>query len=305
MTAAPLAAVTGGTGFLGRAVVAALLAEGWRVRQLVRTPREAPGETVEGSLSDEGALRTLVAGADAVVHVAGLTHCRDARGFRLVNVGGARNLGDAIRSQAPGARVVAVSSLAAREPTLSPYAATKAAGEVALLHASRARSFAVLRPCALYGPGDSATLPVFRAARLPVVPIPRRPLARLALLHVDDAAAAIVAACRARSGGVTWEVGDGAYGWSSIARAAARAVGRDPALLPVPGALVSAAAALVRLMAGGSSPLASPGKVSELLHGDWTCAPERLPPPETWTPRIGLDAGFSATADWYRTHGWL
>ncbi|MEW5729426.1 MAG: NAD-dependent epimerase/dehydratase family protein [Pseudomonadota bacterium] len=305
MSAAPLAAVTGGTGFLGRAVVARLLADGWRVRQLVRTPRAVPGELVEGSLADEAALRRLVAGAEVVVHMAGLTRSPDAKGFRLVNVGGARALGGAIRVEAPSARVVAVSSLAAREPTLSPYAATKAAGEVALLEASRARSTAVLRPCALYGPGDAATLPVFRAARLPVVPIPRRPLARMALLHLDDAARAVAAACAPTAGDVMWEVGDGAYRWSAIARAAAAALGRDPALVAVPGGLLAAACALARLVAGGASPITSPGKVAELLHGDWTCDPACLPPPEVWRPLITLDEGFRATADWYLTHGWL
>ncbi len=305
MTSAPLAAVTGGTGFLGRTVVARLRADGWRVRQLVRTPRAAPGELVEGSLADEDALRRLVAGADVVVHMAALTHCRDAKGFRLVNVGGARNLGKAIRVAAPAARVVAVSSLAAREPTLSPYAATKAAGEVALLESARAASSVVLRPCALYGPGDRASLPVFRAAMLPLVPVPRRPRARMALLHVEDAGRAVVAACSPEAGTASWEVGDGAHGWSAIARAAAAALGRDPPLVAVPGAVVAAALAVARLLAGGGSPVASPGKVAELLHGDWACDPDRLPPPSLWRPRVGLEDGFRRTAEWYRSNGWL
>lgn len=301
-----LVAVTGGTGFLGRAVVARLKADGWRVRQLVRTPRPGiSGETVEGSLSDEDSLRRLVSGADLVVHMAALTRCRDAKGFRLINVGGSRNLGHAIRAEASGAKVVAVSSLAAREPTLSPYAATKAAGEVALLDCSRARKFAVVRPCALYGPGDPATLPVFRAARLPVMPFPDRPMARLALLHVDDAAAAISAACRSEVEGSFWEVGAGAFSWARVFRAAAGALGRDPAMLPVPAAILSFAVRLARALRPGTSPVSSPGKLAELLHDDWSCDPAKLPPERLWKPVVGLDEGFASTVAWYRAHGWL
>lgn len=300
-----LAAVTGGTGFLGRAVVARLRADGWRVRQLVRTPRAEVEDCVEGCLSDEESLCRLVGGAGLVVHMAALTKCRDAKGFRLINVGGSRNLGHAIRSRAPEAKVVAVSSLAAREPTLSPYAASKAAGEVALLDCSRAKSFAVVRPCALYGPGDPATLPVFRAARLPVLPFPDRPMARLALLHVDDAAAAVAAACRPEAKGVFWEVGDGAFSWARVFRAAAHAVGRDPAMLPVPVGLLSLGVRLARALKPGASPIASPGKLAELLHDDWSCDAAKLPPESLWMPAITLDEGFAATASWYREHGWL
>ena len=265
---------------------------------------QAGGEAVAGSLEDEAALAALVAGADVVVHCAGLTKARRAADFHAVNVDGAGRLGRAIRNAAPGARVVAVSSLAARAPALSPYAASKAAGEQALLERSGAAQWMVLRPCALYGPGDPATLPVFRAAQLPLVPIPRQPAARLALLHVDDAAAAVAAAVAAPVGGQVWEVGDGNLGWEAILRAAARALGRDVALLPVPHWVLAGVTGLMRRL-GAVSPLSSPGKLAELLHADWTCAPHRLPPADLWGPTIGLGEGFAATVAWYRVHKWL
>lgn len=300
-----IAALTGGTGFLGRTVADRLRRDGWQVRQLVRCPHNGAKDRVVGSLEDEESLARLVDGAALVVHVAGLVQARDARQFHAVNVDGAKRLGRAIRRQAPRARLVAVSSLAAREPNLSPYAASKAAGETALLEDSGSEDWVVLRPCALYGPGDRATLPVFRAALLPVLPLPSRPDARLALLHVDDAAAAIVAAARAPHRGQIWDVGAGAFGWAAIGRAAAAALGRNPALLPVPRPVLAAGVALLRLLAPGTSPLASPGKLAELLHHDWTCRFDHLPPEEVWIPTIGLEDGFSATAAWYRLHGWL
>lgn len=300
----PLAAVTGGTGFLGRAVVARLRAGGWRVRLLTRRPGGEDADAVAGSLEDEAALTALVAGSDLVVHCAGLTKARTGADFHKVNAVGAVRLGSAIRRAAPRARIVAVSSLAAREPALSPYAASKAAGEQALLEQAGAGDWMVLRPCALYGPGDAATLPVFRAAQMPLVPIPPQPAARLALLHVDDAAAAVLAAAAAPQRGAVWEVGDGCLGWDGIARAAARALGRDAAVLPVPRWLLAGLMGLARRL-GAVSPFASPGKLAELLHADWTCAPDRLPPPALWRPTIGLPDGFAATVAWYRAHKWL
>lgn len=300
----PVAALTGGTGFLGRRVLAGLRAAGWRVRLLVRHPPGGAADVVAGSLEDEAALSALVAGADVVVHCAGLTKARTAAQFHAVNVEGALRLGSVIRRVAPGARVVAVSSLAAREPDLSPYAASKAAGEQALLGQSGAAEWMVLRPCALYGPGDPATLPVFRAAQLPLVPIPRQPAARLALLHVDDAAAAVLAAATAPVACQVWEVGEGCLDWATILRAAARALGHEASLLPVPRWVLAGATGLMRRL-GAASPLSSPGKLAELLHADWTCAPQRLPPLDLWGPTISLNEGFAATVSWYRAHKWL
>jgi nucleoside-diphosphate-sugar epimerase len=300
-----IAALTGGTGFLGRAVAARLLRDGWQVRRLVRNPHDGAPDHVVGSLEDEESLARLVDGAALVVHVAGLVQARDARQFHAINVEGAKRLGRAIRHHAAQARLVAVSSLAAREPGLSPYAASKAAGEAALLEHSGSDDWVVLRPCALYGPGDRATLAMFRAALLPILPLPARPDARLALLHVDDAAAAVAAAARAPHRGRLWEVGAGAFAWAAIGRAAAAALGRNPALLPVPRPVLAAGLALLRLLAPGASPLASPGKLAEMLHHDWTCRFDHLPPGGVWTPTIGLEDGFSATAAWYRLHGWL
>lgn len=298
-----LVAITGASGFLGRVVVARLQAEGWRIRQLARRP--GASDHVLGSLEDEAALASLVEGADVVLHVAGLIQARTAREFHAVNVDGARRLGRAIRRHAPAARLVAVSSLAAREPTLSPYAASKAAGEAALLDHAESDDWLVLRPSALYGPGDQATLPVFRAALLPVLVVPACPGARLSLLHVDDCAAAIVAACRVPIRHAVWEVGEGAFDWPAIGRAAARALGRDPGLVAVPRPLLAIGVGLLRLLAPGRSPLASPGKLAEMMHPDWTCRSDHLPPEGVWSPTIGLEAGFDATAAWYRTHGWL
>src|SRR5512146_43576 len=133
-----LAAVTGGTGFLGRYVVSALAAAGWRVRILARRRADHPQlsglslEVVAGDLSDRRALCELSDGAEVIIHAAGLVKARTARAFQDVNIGGTANLAAAVKHGGAAARVLLVSSMAAREPQLSDYARTKRLSEEAL-----------------------------------------------------------------------------------------------------------------------------------------------------------------------------
>ena len=79
-----LAAITGATGFLGRYIVRAVAARGWRVRVLARQPIDHPQfaglqlDAVPGDLSNCEALRALVDGADVIIHAAGLIKARSS-----------------------------------------------------------------------------------------------------------------------------------------------------------------------------------------------------------------------------------
>ena len=130
-------AVTGATGFVGRHLVPSLAAQGWQVRVLARSEpahalwRDTKPEVVLGSLSDDGALERLVQGADAVLHLAGAIKARDNAEFLRINRDGTTAVAQATLRVAPKAHFLQVSSLAAREPSLSGYCASKLAGEQA------------------------------------------------------------------------------------------------------------------------------------------------------------------------------
>ncbi|CAA9276816.1 MAG: FIG010773: NAD-dependent epimerase/dehydratase [uncultured Acetobacteraceae bacterium] len=315
--ALPLAAVTGGTGFLGRHVVQALARDGWRLRILVRRPPALPVpaggplvEVLHGDLEDAAALRRLVEGARAVAHVAGLTKARREAEFFAVNRdGGARLAAAVAAAAAPGARCVFVSSMAAREPQLSPYAASKRAGEDAAVAAlgDSSASWVVLRPSVIYGPWDREGLALLRLARASAAPVPRAPEPRIAMVHAADAAAAVAALCRdGAPAGARFEITDarhGGYGWRELLRVLTGLMGREPPrFLPVPdGAMLAAGAAADAWAAmTGRASLFGRGKAREILHRDWGSAPERQPPPAVWTPRIGLESGLRETLDWWR-----
>lgn len=311
-----VAAVTGGTGFLGRAVVAALAGNGWRVRLLARRdpghphPSGQEVDVVSGDLADADALRRLVRGADTVVHAAGLVKARSRADFMAVNGEGSGRVAAAAAAAAPSARLVHVSSLAAREPLLSDYAASKRAGEEAFRAAGGGASLVIVRPPAIYGPWDIETLAVFRAARGPVVPLFHGEEARLCLIHVEDAARAVAALCGAGPAGGVFEISDGrreGYPWRLVLEEAARAVGGRPRVVRIPPSILRLGGLLAvtggRLL--GRTPMLTPGKVREMLHPDWASSPQRQPPADVWAPRISLPDGFAATVRWYRDAGWL
>ena len=308
----PVAALTGVTGFLGGPLADALQQAGYQVRALARRDVAAGGiEVVRGALEDEAALERLVQGAEVVVHAAGAIKARRREAFFSINAEGARRLAVIAAREVPGARFVLVSSLSAREPGLSDYAASKAAGEAAVRDVLGPGRVTIARPPAIYGPGDKETLAAFQAVqRLPLAPLPGGEGARLAMLHVADAAAQIAALASRPPGGATYGLADarpGGYGWREIMGEAARAVGRrEPRFVRLPRALVlgigSAAGALGRL--GGGVPILSAGKAREMLHPDWSLRPEELAPGLP-APRFDLASGFTDTVAWYRAQGWL
>ncbi len=308
---APLAAVTGGTGFLGRYVVAALADAGWRVRLLARRDPAHPMlagvafETVFGDLGDPAALSRLVRGASAVIHLAGLVKARSRGEFLAVNRDGAARLAAIVAREAAAARFVLVSSQAARMPQLSAYAGSKRAGEAVVTAALRSASWVVVRPCVIYGPWDFEGLALFRLAQGRVAPRPTKPEPRIAMIHARDAAAAIAALSAPGPSRAVFEICDGrpdGYGWSELLREAGTALGRVPHRVPVPDLVVRAAglASDATAQLSGRASMFGRGKAGEILHRDWASDPSLLPPPVLWTPHLDLPTGLRETLAWWR-----
>ncbi len=302
-------AVTGATGFIGRHLTRALSEAGHRVRALTRRALGDDLATwVEGTLSSPDALARLVEGADAVVHLAGVTKALRRDDYFRDNVEGTRAVAGAVARVSPTAKLIHVSSLAAREPRLSDYAASKRASEQALRAHGDRLSLTILRPPAVYGPGDPETLRLFAMAARGWVLIPSVANGRLSLVHVADAVAAIVTALDAAPHGLEpVEFDDGTPGghdWPAVARAAGLAVRRETRTLALPPALLLAAGAVGSVMAQLTRrpTLLSWAKAAEALHPDWVARPSAL---AGYHPRWNLENGFKDAVNWAVSRGLL
>jgi len=319
-------AVTGGTGFVGTHLVEALRKAGHDARLLVRSRNavaalEARGvEVVPGSLEDDAALGRLAEGADLLFHVAGLVAGRSKADFLAVNRDGAASVARAARA-AGVRRLVLVSSLAVTGPTTpgrprdetavpSPvtlYGWSKLAGEQAVRAAGVA--WTIVRPSAVYGPGDRQFLRLFRAARLGVLPLLGDGCQQLSLVHAKDLAEALVTvgASATAEGRVYHAAHPAVVTQRELVQAIGRSTGRRVRCLTVPAPAVRgilAAAGLAARLLGGATLLSS-DKAPELLAPAWTCSSEALRRDTGWTARIGLAEGLADTAQAYRRAGWL
>ncbi len=269
-------AVTGASGFCGGAVARSLLAQGHDVVALGRRPVDL-GEWRPWDAAHDTPDLT---GAEAVVHLAAAVGDprpgTDAREFERVNVDGARRL----LATAGDRPVVWVSSSSVYDPRpdrslvtedhptagghLNAYGRTKARGDRLALDAGAV----VLRPRAVYGPGDTHLLPrLLRACRRGRILLPG-PDVTLSLTHVDNLASACVAA-------LGWE--PGAYNVADeaparrdatvaavLSAALARPVTVGHLPLPVTHGAAGALDALARVTR--REPLLTPYAVDTLAH---------------------------------------
>jgi nucleoside-diphosphate-sugar epimerase len=329
MASGRTAFLTGGTGFVGSHVARALGVRGWRVRALARggasrrsaLPAGEGIEPVAGDLSDGTDLSTLIAGTEAIVHVAGITRGRTLEEYRAVNALGTARVVEAGRRVAPRALFVLVSSQAAAGPMrdgrpvreedpprpVSWYGASKLEGEEAV-RAGWPGPWIVLRPSVVFGPGDRGLFILFRAAARGILPVPAGDT-RIQVIRAERAADAIAeAAGRPDLAGRRAFLADPEpVTTRSLSEAIAELPRKRPLLVPVPRALIRLAGAsqtAVEAITRRSRPF-NADKAREILAGDWVCDPEPLRRDLGLRAPPALAQELAETWEWYARQGWL
>lgn len=281
-----------------------LLSEGAIVRGLVRDPAAASDlqalgvELVPGDLHNLQALNELVRNCRAVVHLAGAVRGSSYQSFERPNVEGTANLCRALRAQDSSPRLLMFSSIVAREPQLSWYSRSKQAAETELLQSDAGLDWIILRPPAVYGPGDKEMVPIFQTMARGVAPVPGALESRISLIHVDDLVAASLSCLSQESiSGKLFHLDDGrpgGYDWTEMAEIAARVYGRTVRPWQVPRLLLDSIAAInlgvARLT--GRAPMLTPPKLRELRHPDWVADNAAITAASGWSPRIELLQGL-------------
>jgi nucleoside-diphosphate-sugar epimerase len=318
------ALVTGAAGFLGTALVRALLARGDSVRALVRAPAPAlalPGvEALAGDATEADSVRRAVRGCDVVFHLAGVRRSTDAAEFLRVNAGSTRIVLEACLAEAPRlSRFVLAGSLAASGPSRTPrredeplspsepYGASKAEAErIALAHADRL-PVAIARPPRIMGPGDRENLLFFRIARRGLaLSFGDRPLS---WIDVDDCARGfLLLAEREEARGEAFFLASAeTITAEGLMTQIAETLGVRSRRVPVPAPLLrglAAAADFVSDVTGRKLPL-NRKLAAQILAPGWVCDPSKARARLGFEARTPLAESIARAARWYVDHGWL
>ena len=190
--------ITGASGFIGRALVAALCGRGHQIvaaarsphRQILPSPRVESANVDFTNAIDAAAWRPLIIGADAVVNAVGILREAGAQTFARIHVEAPRALFAACALERIG-RVVQLSALGADALATTPYHRSKRDGDAALLEAIP--SGICVQPSLVYGHGGASARWFTMLASLPVVPLPVRGDQSVQPIHIDDL---IEALCR-------------------------------------------------------------------------------------------------------------
>jgi nucleoside-diphosphate-sugar epimerase len=326
---APLAVVTGGSGFVGSHIVDELLRRGARVRCIVRRTSSTrwldgkPLETVVAPLDDAPALAAAVAGAAWIVHAAGVTSARNPGEFYEANVGGTERMIRAALTVGPGLRrFLLISSQAAGGPSLdgmpvteahpprpvSAYGESKLRAEELVLQMRDRLPVCSIRPPAVYGPRDEATRKMFVAVKRHLQPVLRAG-GKFSLVHAEDLARACCAALEddRALGEIFFVAEPDVCDYETMGLQAKRALGTWAVRIEPPGWLLSAVALAGEALGALTDrpPFLSRAKLREITSGDWIGTSAKVRARLGWVPQWPLEAGFAQTAAWYREARWL
>lgn len=321
--------ITGATGFIGAHLVHKMQELGVRVRVLVRPSADVAhfcGENIElfyGDLRDAASLDGLCKDIDKIFHLAatqqfGLSKCQ----FLDINVGGTqRVLKQAIQNGVR--RVVLVSSGGVHlnecgEPVCeeSPirtagniYLESKIKAEAIArnLFCNNPRRLTIVRPGAVYGPGDRRLLKMFRAVIGGYFVMIGPGTTRVHPVYIDDLVDGLLLASSDLGGGETFLLsGPNVLSLREWVHVIARAVDAAPPRWTISVRPVSIAATLCESLCSlfGVVPPLNHRRLGFFINHrsyDLTKAQTLL----GYKPRISIEEGTYKTIEWYKVHGWL
>lgn len=190
--------ITGGSGFVGRAVIQRLLNEGHSVRALVRSEGDLAGfdavTEVVGDTTDPETLQEQLPGCDAIIHLVGIIReipCKSVT-FEKLHVESTENVLAAAVEQGVK-RYLQMSANGTRSQAISRYHQTKWDAEEKVRQSGL--DWTIFRPSLIYGPGDQFINMLAQLIKmLPVVPIMGDGKYQLQPVHVNDVANGFVQA---------------------------------------------------------------------------------------------------------------
>lgn len=238
-----LVTVFGGSGFVGKHTVRALVKDGWRVRVATRSPHTEGDLRVIGSVGQiqlvqanlryPDSVARAVEGADAVVNLVSVLFEAGRQTFSALNVQGVKTIAEACAAR-DIKNVVHISSIGADTDASAEYSETKGKGEAALHEIIPSAD--ILRPSIIFGPEDNFFNKFAAMAQYaPALPLIGGGETKFQPVYVADVAEAIATCLRSGTSGQTYELGGPqTYSFKELLAFTVAATGRKRFLAPLP-----------------------------------------------------------------------
>ena len=316
--------VTGGSGFIGRHLLAKLCALQLPVRCLGRGTARLEGvpagvEMARADWSTGEGIEAALAGVDIVIHLAGVTKALAPADYYEGNVRATETLARLLAGRP--IRLVHVSSLAAAGPgtdgkpltedspphPVSNYGRSKLEGE---RRAAHWRPDAVIvRPPVVYGPRDTDVFQMLKSVAAGWSVEIGGGQRWVSAIYVEDLAEGLIAAAQtpAAAGRTYFLTHSKAVSWSELAATAARLMGRRVRTVRIPPAVARAAGFCAEMWSKLTRRpgIVSRDKVAEACYSAWTCDGSRAERELGFRAATSLEAGLAQTLAWYKEAGWL
>jgi nucleoside-diphosphate-sugar epimerase len=320
--------ITGANGFVGSRLCRKLLCENYHVIAGVRDGCD--GALIEdldleyrfGDVTSPQTLTEMVHDVDYIIHNAGLVKANTADRFFEVNHRGTENILQAAEKNKRLKKFVYISTMAAVGPSrpgrplnekstphpVTTYGRSKLAGEEEVRRYADRVNSVIIRPPAIYGPGDKEMFSFFNMLNNRIKPYLGNPKRKFQLVHVDDLAQGVSKALSAdtKAGSIYFIAESGSYSYYRLVKYLRQAVGRAAIPIYVPGwalkiiALISERA----VKKSGKSPMFTVEKADELL-ANWEVSVTKAEAELGFKSEISFPEGARQTVYWYRDEGWL
>lgn len=311
--------ITGGTGFIGRALAKALLAKNYKVRVFTR---KIPDRKLDGadysavSFEDLDSLKKGAEGADIIAHLAAALFCRSQKEFEKANTLGTASLAAAVAGlERPPEKFVYLSSLAAGGPAPDPenprteamadapvsaYGATKLGGETEVKKLPQAIRYTILRPPIVYGKNDAGISKIAHWVKKGFMVNAGSKNGRFSFIYLEDLVSAIITAIEnPATDGKTYYVSENrTYDWRTFIGLLAGAMKvKPPSMLDMPARALYALGWIYELVSllGGAEPVFNRDKAREGAAANWTANPGQWERDTAWPGWTSLEDGVRKT----------
>lgn len=325
--------ITGASGFIGNSLTNEALARGYNVYAAVRKTtdtsvlQEMNVNIIEIDFHESSDIFDKINSLpplDYIIHNAGIIRAARKEEFHEVNYGNTKRLLEVLmRTSKVPDKFLYVSSLASLGPCngqfrsliglltepspVTEYGRSKLETEQ-LIESNDWLPFIILRPTAVYGPGDKNLLRLIRFINMGIDFQIGSGSQRLTFIYVKDLVQLVFMALESEIVNKSYCVSDGnPYSEYDFGRIVAKCLNRKIVHVQVPLSIARAFASVSEKWSSvsGKAPLLNVDKINELSAKSWCCDTRPLMEDFFFRAEYDLNSGMSETIDWYRKMKWL